>query len=276
MTIRSFTKMHGLGNDFVVLDARVAPIHLSANQARAIADRRTGIGCDQIITLKPSDKADLFMRIQNSDGSEAEACGNAARCVALLTIRENDSDGAFLETAVNTLHATTTSDGLIAIDMGIPRFSWQDIPLATPEDTLHVKLVRGSLSDPAAVNLGNPHVVFFVDDVSSVPIERLGPSLETDPIFPKHANIGVASIIDPRGKIRLRVWERGAGLTLACGTGACAALVAAHRRGICDREAEVLLDGGKLYIRWQENDHVIMTGPATITFVGEIEASLLT
>ena len=273
MTIRSFTKMHGLGNDFVVLDARVAPMHLSADQARAIADRRTGIGCDQIITLKPSDKADLFMRIQNSDGSEAEACGNAARCVALLTIRENDSDGALLETAVDTLHATTTSDGLIAIDMGIPRFSWQDIPLATPEDTLHVKLVRGSLSDPAAVNLGNPHVVFFVDDVSSVPIEKLGPSLETDPIFPQHANIGVASIIDPRGKIRLRVWERGAGLTLACGTGACAALVAAHRRGICEREAEVLLDGGKLYIRWQENDHVIMTGPATITFVGEIEAS---
>lgn len=276
MTIRSFTKMHGLGNDFVVLDARVSPMHLSADQARAIADRRTGIGCDQIITLKPSDKADLFMRIQNSDGSEAEACGNAARCVALLTIRENDSDGALLETAVDTLHATTTSDGLIAIDMGIPRFSWQDIPLATPEDTLHVKLVRGSLSDPAAVNLGNPHVVFFVDDVSSVPIEKLGPSLETDPIFPQHANIGVASIIDPRGKIRLRVWERGAGLTLACGTGACAALVAAHRRGICEREAEVLLDGGKLYIRWQENDHVIMTGPATITFVGEIEASLLT
>lgn len=276
MTIRSFTKMHGLGNDFVVLDARVSPMHLSADQARAIADRRTGIGCDQIITLKPSDKADLFMRIQNSDGSEAEACGNAARCVALLTIRENDSDGALLETAVDTLHATTTSDGLIAIDMGIPRFSWQDIPLATPEDTLHVKLVRGSLSDPAAVNLGNPHVVFFVDDVSSVPIEKLGPSLETDPIFPQHANIGVASIIDPRGKIRLRVWERGAGLTLACGTGACAALVTAHRRGICDREAEVLLDGGKLYIRWQENDHVIMTGPATITFVGEIEASLLT
>ena len=268
--------MHGLGNDFVVLDARVAPIHLSANQARAIADRRTGIGCDQIITLKPSDKADLFMRIQNSDGSEAEACGNAARCVALLTIRENDSDGALLETAVDTLHATTTSDGLIAIDMGVPRFSWQDIPLATPEDTLHVKLVRGSLSDPAAVNLGNPHVVFFVDDVSSVPIEKLGPSLETDPIFPKHANIGVASIIDPRGKIRLRVWERGAGLTPACGTGACAALVAAHRRGICDREAEVLLDGGTLYIRWQENDHIIMTGPATISFVGEIEASLLT
>ena len=276
MTIRSFTKMHGLGNDFVVLDARVSPMHLSADQARAIADRRTGIGCDQIITLKPSDKADLFMRIQNSDGSEAEACGNAARCVALLTIRENDSDGALLETAVDTLHATTTSDGLIAIDMGIPRFSWQDIPLARPEDTLHVKLVRGSLSDPAAVNLGNPHVVFFVDDVSSVPIEKLGPSLETDPIFPQHANIGVASIIDPRGKIRLRVWERGAGLTLACGTGACAALVAAHRRGICEREAEVLLDGGKLYIRWQENDHVIMTGPATITFVGEIEASLLT
>ncbi len=276
MTIRSFTKMHGLGNDFVVLDARVSPMHLSADQARAIADRRTGIGCDQIITLKPSDKADLFMRIQNSDGSEAEACGNAARCVALLTIRENDSDGALLETAVDTLHATTTSDGLIAIDMGIPRFSWQDIPLATPEDTLHVKLVRGSLSDPAAVNLGNPHVVFFVDDVSSVPIEKLGPSLETDPIFPQHANIGVASIIDPRGKIRLRVWERGAGLTLACGTGACAALVTAHRRGICEREAEVLLDGGKLYIRWQENDHVIMTGPATITFVGEIEASLLT
>lgn len=274
MTGRRFIKMHGLGNDFVVLDGRVTPISLSTKQAQTIADRRTGIGCDQIITLEPSQKADLFMRIHNSDGGEVEACGNAARCVARLVMQEKESNSALLETAADVLRASVTVGEQITIDMGTPKLDWREIPLASPQDTLHIPLKMGSLSDPAAVSMGNPHAVFFVNDVSAVPIDHLGPDLEIDPIFPDRANIGVAQIID-RNQIRLRVWERGAGLTLACGTGACAALVAAHRRKLCDREAKIQLDGGTLQIRWQNNNHIMMTGPALTAFVGEIDSSLL-
>ena len=274
MTARRFIKMHGLGNDFVVFDGRVTPIILNTKQAQTIADRRTGIGCDQIITLEPSEKADLFMRIHNSDGGEVEACGNAARCIAQLVMQEKDTNSVLLETAVDVLRASSTADGQVTIDMGTPRLDWHQIPLASPQDTLHLPLKEGSLSDPAAVNIGNPHAVFFVDDVTSVPLDSLGPNLEIDPIFPDRANIGVAQIID-RNKIRLRVWERGAGLTLACGTGACAALVAAHQRKLCDREAEIQLDGGILQIKWQDNNHIMMTGPALTAFIGEIDSSLL-
>ena len=274
MTARRFIKMHGLGNDFVVLDGRVTPISLSTKQALAIANRRTGIGCDQIITLEPSEKADLYMRIHNSDGGEVEACGNAARCVARLVMQEQDTDSVLLETAVDVLRASATLDEQVTIDMGPPRLDWREIPLASPHDTLHIPLKKGPLSDPAAVNMGNPHAVFFVDDVTSVPLDSLGPNLEINPIFPDRVNIGVAQIID-RNKIRLRVWKRGAGLTLACGTGACAALVAAHQRKLCDREAEIQLDGGVLQIQWQDNNHIMMTGPALTAFVGEIDSSLL-
>jgi diaminopimelate epimerase len=214
------------------------------------------------------------MRIHNSDGGEVEACGNAARCVARLVMQEQDTDSVLLETAVDVLRASATLDEQVTIDMGPPRLDWREIPLASPHDTLHIPLKKGSLSDPAAVNMGNPHAVFFVDDVTSVPLDSLGPNLEINPIFPDRANIGVAQIID-RNKIRLRVWERGAGLTLACGTGACAALVAAHQRKLCDREAEIQLDGGVLQIQWQDNNHIMMTGPALTAFVGEIDSSLL-
>ena len=274
MNARPFIKMHGLGNDFVVLDGRTTRITVDARLVQAIANRRTGIGCDQVIILEPSDQADLFMRIYNSDGSEVEACGNAARCVAQLIRQETGAENILLETTVNILRASVITNELIAIDMGRPRLSWHEIPLSRQQDTLHIPLEEGSLSDPTAVNLGNPHATFFVDDVSAVPLEDLGPKLEINPIFPKHANIGVAQIIS-RGKIRLRVWERGAGLTLACGTGACAALVAAHRRQLCSRNVEVQLDGGTLKIRWQDDDHVIMTGTASTAFAGEIDLALL-
>jgi len=274
MSARPFIKMHGLGNDFVVLDGRTTGITVDAKLVQAISNRRTGIGCDQVILLEVSDRADLFMRIYNSDGSEVEACGNAARCVAQLITQETGAENILLETTADILRANAISNELIEIDMGKPRLAWHEIPLSTQQDTLHIPLEEGSLSDPTAVNLGNPHATFFVDDISVVPLENLGPKLEINPIFPERANIGVAQIIN-RSKIRLRVWERGAGLTLACGTGACAALVAAHRRQLCSRNVEVQLDGGILKIQWQDNDHVIMTGPASTAFAGEIDLDLL-
>ena len=274
MSARPFIKMHGLGNDFVVLDGRTTGITVDAKLVQAISNRRTGIGCDQVILLEVSDRADLFMRIYNSDGSEVEACGNAARCVAQLITQETGAENILLETTADILRANAISNELIAIDMGKPRLAWHEIPLSKQHDTLHIPLEEGSLSDPTAVNLGNPHATFFVDDISAVPLEELGPKLEINPIFPEQANIGVAQIIN-RSNIRLRVWERGAGLTLACGTGACAALVAAHRRQLCSRNVEVQLDGGILKIQWQDNDHVIMTGAATTAFAGEIDFTLL-
>lgn len=262
--------MHGLGNDFVVFDARVTPISLSRECLIAIADRRTGIGCDQIITLEPSKSADLTMRIHNSDGGEAEACGNAARCVAKLVMKEKKSNSAIIQVASALLHAYGNTDGLISVDMGMPKFHWKEIPLSSPQDTLHMRLERDALTDPVAINMGNPHAVFFVRDVTRVPLERLGPDLENHSIFPEGANIGVAEVRSQK-EIRLRVWERGAGLTQACGTGACAALVAAHQRNLCDREAEIHVDGGAMRVEWKDNDHVLLTGPATLAFGGEVD-----
>ena len=274
MNVHPFIKMHGLGNDFVVLDGRTTRISVDTGLVQAIADRRTGVGCDQVIILEPSDQADIFMRIYNSDGSEVEACGNAARCAAQLITQETGTTNVLLETKVDILRASAIPNGLIEIDMGKPRLAWHEIPLSSQQNTLHMPLDEGSLSNPVAVNVGNPHATFFVDDISTVPLEDLGPKLEINPIFPERANIGVAQIIS-RDKIRLRVWERGAGLTLACGTGACAALVAAHRRQLCSRNVEVQLDGGTLKIRWQDDDHVIMTGTASTAFTGEIDFALL-
>jgi len=262
--------MHGLGNDFVVFDARITPISLSRECLIAIADRRTGIGCDQIITLEPSKSADLTMRIHNSDGGEAEACGNAARCVAKLVMKEKKSNSAIIQVASALLHTHGNTDGLISVDMGMPKFHWKEIPLSSPQDTLHMRLERDALTDPVAINMGNPHAVFFVRDVTRVPLERLGPDLENHSIFPERANIGVAEVRSQK-EIRLRVWERGAGLTPACGTGACAALVAAHQRNLCDREAEIHVDGGAMHVEWKDNDHVLLTGPATLAFVGEVD-----
>jgi diaminopimelate epimerase len=271
-----FLKMHGLGNDFVVLDFRGGAIAVGAKGIAALADRHTGIGCDQVILLERPrhPAAQILMRIRNSDGSEAEACGNAARCIAELLHRETGDPRVRVETLAGLLEAEALPDGRVAVDMGQARLGWREIPLARAMDTDRVDLTIGPLSDPVCTNIGNPHATFFVADVEEVDLAILGPVLEHHPIFPERANIGVAVVVDRRN-IRLRVWERGAGITRACGSGACAALVAAHRRGLTERNAAVELDGGMLDITWREDEHVIMTGPARLSFEGVFDADLL-
>jgi diaminopimelate epimerase len=271
-----FLKMHGLGNDFVVLDGRRAAIAVDAAAARALADRRTGIGCDQVILLEPPrhPAAQVLMRIRNPDGSEAEACGNATRCVADLLRCETGDASVRIETVAGLLEAEATPDGRVAVDMGPARTGWGEIPLAHAMETDRVELTLGPLSAPVCTNIGNPHATFFVDDVEAVDLAALGPVLEHHPLFPQRANIGVAAVRDRRN-IRLRVWERGAGITRACGSGACAALVAASRRGLAGRQAAVALDGGILDITWREDGHVIMTGPIAVSFEGTFDPQLL-
>jgi diaminopimelate epimerase len=254
--------MHGLGNDFVVFDARQEPMRMDSARARAVADRKTGIGCDQVIVLEPSSLADVKMRIFNSDGGEAGACGNAARCVAILT------GGGSIETDGGIV--TGSTDGNQAtVEMGEPRFGWEDIPLAYPMDTAAMPVAWEDLENPFAVNVGNPHVVFFVPDADAVDLARLGPLIENDPLFPSRVNVNVASV--GQGAIKLRVWERGAGLTLACGTGACATAVAAISRGMASSPVEVRLTGGSLHIQWSRGSSIRMSGPGTHVFTGEIE-----
>jgi diaminopimelate epimerase len=271
-----FTKMHGLGNDFVIIDARTQAVALDAAAARAIAARHTGIGCDQILLIEPAKdpRASAFMRIRNADGGEAEACGNGARCIADLLMRESGRDRVTLETLGGLLDAASAGENRVSVDMGEPHLQWRDIPLAKECDTLHVPLALGPLADPVCTSMGNPHATFFVPDAEAVAIATLGPQLEHHPIFPARANIGVAQILS-KTRLRLRVWERGDGLTLACGSGACAALVAAHRRGLTERHAEVIADGGMLDIEWRLDNHVIMTGPVAVSFSGTVDPSLL-
>jgi diaminopimelate epimerase len=257
-----FRKMHGLGNDFVILDARGAAVEMDEGRARAIADRRTGVGCDQVILLEPSDVADLKMRIWNADGGEVEACGNAARCVALLEGGETS-----IETKGGIIHASANGSAA-TIDMGEPRFGWEDIPLAYAMDTAAMPVGWEELEKPFAVNVGNPHIVFFVEDPDAVDLARLGALIENDPLFPERVNVNVAA---KEGEaIRLRVWERGAGLTLACGTGACATAVAAIRRGLAHGPVEVRLPGGALTIEWEPGGTIRMSGPASHVFSGEL------
>src|SRR5437868_4526828 len=248
-----FIKMHGLGNDFVILDARIAPVAMDAARARAIADRRTGVGCDQVILLEPSDVADVRMRIWNSDGGEVEACGNATRCVALLGAATIETKGGLLNAKANGASAT--------IEMGVPRFGWEEIPLGYAMDTSAMPVGWEELQGPFAVNVGNPHIIFFVPDADAVDLARLGPIIEYDPLFPERVNVNVASF--EGGAIRLRVCERGAGLTHACGTGACATAVAAIRQRLAQGPLEVRLPGGTLTIDWAPGGTIRMTGPAT-------------
>ena len=268
--IAHFLKMHGCGNDFVVMDDRARTLGITPAQATAIADRRTGVGCDQFILIEAGE--DAFMRIYNPDGSEAGACGNATRCVASLLAAETGRTSLNVRTISGDLPATVLPDGRVRVDMGPARLGWAEIPLAGPADTLHLDLARGAVADPAAASMGNPHATFFVADLSAVDIERIGHSLEHDPIFPQRANIGFVQVLSPE-RIRLRVWERGAGLTLACGSGACATLVNAARRGLTGRRANVIVDGGELEIEWRDDGHVLMTGPVATSFTGEIDLS---
>ena len=272
-----FLKMHGCGNDFVVLDARDEPYEVMPALARALADRRTGIGCDQLIMVEPPPRgsgAAAFMRIWNADGSEAGACGNATRCVGGLIAREDGRRKLVMATVSGNLPVVLRRGGEVEVDMGRPGLDWRDVPLADEMDTLHLAMTAPDgeeVGRPAALSMGNPHVTFFVPAVSAVSVEVLGPVLERHPLFPERANIGFAQVLAP-DRIRLRVWERGAGLTRACGSGACAALVNAHRRGLAGRRAAIQLDGGTLEIAWREKDgHVLMTGPTTTTFTGLID-----
>lgn len=266
---REFVKMHGAGNDFVVFDARDHPLPLTGAQAAALADRRTGIGCDQLIVIEPPPRgggADASMRIHNPDGSEAGACGNATRCVADLLHRRTGCRRPVVATVSGLLPSVVLDDGRVEVDMGVPRLDWREVPLAAPADTLHLALP----GDPAALSMGNPHATFFVPDLADVAIERVGPALERHALFPERANIGFAQVL-ASDRLRLQVWERGAGLTRACGSGACAALVNAHRRGLTGRRAAVAMDGGILEIEWREDDHVLMTGPVATAYTGSID-----
>ena len=270
---RPFLKMNGLGNDFVVVEARSAPFSPGPEEARAIADRTSGVGCDQIIAISPSPSSEAFVRFWNADGDEAGACGNGTRCVAWLLMEASGRDETNFETAAGMLHARRTGAQVVTVDMGEPGLGWRDIPLAEEMDTRGIELQVGPidapiLHTPGCVSMGNPHVVFFVHHVMTAPVTEVGPMIEHHHLFPERTNVGFAQIVT-RDHIRLRVWERGVGETQACGTGACAALVAASRRGLTDRKATVDCTGDNLQIEWRESDnHVLMTGPVAVEFTG--------
>ena len=271
--LTQFVKMHGCGNDFVIFDERPHALGLNATRAAGIADRHRGVGCDQFIVIEPPPRgstATVFMRIRNPDGSEAGACGNATRCVAHLLHIESGNLSPVIQTISGLLPAQILADGRITVDMGPARLGWQDVPLTSATDTLHVPLALGPVADPAALSMGNPHATFFVNDVEALDITTLGRALEHAAVFPQRANIGFAQILAP-DRIRLRLWERSAGLTLACGSGACATIVNAARRGLTGRRASIIADGGVLDMEWRDDGHVLMTGPVATSFVGQIE-----
>ncbi len=272
-----FRKMNGLGNDFVVIDLRGVRTRMTEDAARMIADRKTGVGCDQVITIE--DRGGPFMGVWNADGSEVGACGNAARCVGAILMEESGEAGVAFETMSGEISAERVGAGRISVDMGTPKFHWKQIPLAEEtQDTRFVDIKLGPIDKPvlwgpSAVNMGNPHCVFFVENAEAQALDKFGPMIENHPMFLERANVSVAEV---RGRhfIRLRVWERGVGITKACGTAACAALVAASRRRLTERKATVELDGGILAIEWRDDDHVIMTGPYELEFEGVLPEGL--
>jgi diaminopimelate epimerase len=275
-----FLKMNGLGNDFVVLDARLNALAITDAQARAIADRKTGIGCDQLIVMEPSSVADVRMRIWNAEGGEVPSCGNASRCIADLVFEERQADNATIETKGGFLTARKAGQHLVTIDQGLPKFGWKDIPLSEAfADTRHIELQIGPidkplLHSPSVVNVGNPHCIFWVDDLDVVDLAKVGPMLEHHPLFPERANISLAKVV-ARDHILLKVWERGAGLTKACGTAACATMAAGHRIKIIDTNCRITLPGGDLFMAVDERGHVLMTGPAQLDFKGTLPEGLL-
>jgi diaminopimelate epimerase len=260
-----FDKMHGLGNDFVILDAHPAPVAMTPNLARALADRHTGIGCDQLILLEPSSVADLKMRIWNSDGGEVQSCGNASRCVVALTGAKT------LETGGGIVEGSGAGND-VEVKLPAPKFGWDDIPLSYPMDTASLPMGWGPLEKPMAVNVGNPHLVFFVPDPRIIEVTTLGPSIEHDPAFPERINVNVASVSDDG--ITLRTWERGAGLTRACGTGACATAVCAIASKRAASPVKVTMRGGSLTIGWEPGGEITMRGGATHVFTGEIDLGI--
>ena len=275
-----FRKMNGLGNDFVVFDGRESPVAMTADWARAIADRTTGIGCDQVILLEPSARADVTMRIWNNGGGEVESCGNASRCIADLLFAEKNSSTATIDTRGGFLAAMKAGEGLVTVDMGAPRFAWQDIPLSEPfADTRHIELSVGPIEaplihSPSVVNVGNPHCIFWVKDLEVVDLAKTGPMLEHHLLFPEGANISLARVDGPE-HVTVKVWERAAGLTRACGTAACAVTAAGARLKKFPRRVTVELPGGPLFMEWREaDDHILMTGSVTYEFDGVLPPGL--
>ncbi|WP_050525946.1 diaminopimelate epimerase [Pseudorhodobacter aquimaris] len=265
----AFLKMHGLGNDFVIIDSRGSAAVTTPALARALGDRNRGVGFDQLAEIRDAQDADFQLDFWNSDGSQAGACGNATRCVSDLVMRETGQDSIRLTTSRGTLLAQRRADGLVSVNLGAPQLDWAEIPLAQALPTMHLPLP----GDPAGVGMGNPHCVFFVPDADAVALSTEGPRFEVDPLFPQKANVEFASVIGP-DHLRMRVWERGAGITLACGTGACAVAVAAHLRGLTGRKVRLDLDGGTLEIDWRE-DGVWMTGPVAYVFNGVLTSEFL-
>ena len=273
----AFMKMHGLGNDFVVFDARDTAINLTLDRVKAIADRHFGVGCDTVVVIRPGGaQADASVQFHNADGSESESCFNATRCVARFLMDERGLARVKLTTKGGMLSCNDAGRGLVMVDMGPPRLDWQQVPVASEVDTMNFPLDVGGSSVPvSAVSMGNPHCVLFVPDAEKAPLTQLGPKIETLPFFPKRTNVEFAQVLG-RDRIRMRVWERGVGVTLACGTGACATAVAAIRRGLTGRKVELLLDGGSLVIEWREEDgHVLMTGPTAMPFRGRLDLEQL-
>jgi len=278
-----YRKMNGLGNDFVIADTRTNGFRVTSALACALADRGKGIGADQVVALEPSRDADVFMRIFNADGSEVGACGNVTRCVAVMLAEENGARDYTIKTASGVLRAETIAPEAARVDMGAPKFDWIDIPLAHPVDDTREVFIgpagAGAAEDDvfhlgfaSVVNVGNPHCIFWVEDAKAIDLARIGPALEQHPLFPERVNVSMATVDTP-DSITLRVWERGAGLTKACGTAACAVAVAAARVGRTQRHVSVNLPGGTLDIAWRDDDHIIMTGPVAFEHRGEIDIS---
>lgn len=266
----AYLLMNGLGNRFVIFDTRSSGAVMSDDVAMRVADPKTGPGCDQVITIE--DRNGPFMGVWNADGGEVGACGNAARCVARLLMDESETDETTFMTGAGALTARRAANDQISVDMGEPRLGWRDIPLAEQmDDTRFIDVKLGPIDNPvlwgpSAVNVGNPHCIFFVDDAEAQAIDRFGPLVENHPLFPERVNVSVAEVQGPE-RIRLRVWERGVGVTQACGTAACAATVCAHRRRLTQRRVSVVLDGGALDVEWRDDNRLIMTGP--VAFDGD-------
>ena len=271
---RPFIKMHGLRNDFVIVDARREPYRPSTEEIIRICDRHEGVGGDELLIVDPpgsiSDQTDAYasVHIFNPDGREVEACGNATRCVGWLLLQETGAGEVVVETLGGLLQCRRAGDKLVAVEMGKLKTGWQDIPLSREMDTLHLGIGAGPLQDPVGMNIGNPHAVFFVDDLDAVELATYGPGLQRDPLFPKEANIGVAQLVDAK-TLKLSVWERPGALTTACGTGACVAVGAAHRRGLTgEKKMTVIMPAGSVDIELKEDHTVVMTGPVEVCYTG--------
>lgn len=276
-----FLKMHGLGNDFAVFDARRAPVRLDGPRARAVAERRRGVGCDQVIVIEPPKEGGgsgvpgvPFMRIYNADGGEVGACGNATRCVGALLMAETGAETTAVETLAGVLNMQAAPGGAVRVDMGLVRTDWSEVPLARETDTLDVDFALGPFARPVCHNVGNPHAVFFAEDTAHAPLAQFGPQIEHDPLFPERVNVQAVTVID-RAHLALRTWERGAGLTEASASGACAALIGAVRRGLSERRAEVRSPGGALMIEWDDNNRVHQEGPVSRAYSGAVDIDVL-